>query len=419
MEHRAAGVLHSLASDLPSDEYVQPLSLRLHRGEASNIVENQARLRALGVRQVHVVVSDTHGYSAPWPGDNNSFAKWDSVIDEVVEKVRGVEHVAFDIWNEPNGGPLPVMTEFWKPSKSQFFDTWRHGVRRLRSLVPNATIVGPSSNNLAGGALGMLLAPWGEQWMHEFLTFAHENDVMPDVVSWHSLLPSFLEPDNGFAVTEEAARLRSWMEASGIPARPFSLNEYTPEDAKLKPATHVGYIAAIEGSGFESAALSCWQDDQTCGSEFASNCFSGTLDGLLSCPDRRPRAAWWIYAAYGGMSGTKVKVDRSHVADAFAVKNMSGARILVGFHPRSIFPPSMISISVTGVPREFLIGSTVFVAVRKISGTIWAPHGEPELVFAESVRVSDGEFILPLDAESQDAFIIDIPRGSNTAGSLL
>jgi len=416
-EHRAAGILHSLTSDLPMDDYVQPLSLRLHRGNADNIAENQARLRALGIRHVHVVVSDTYGYGAPWPGDDNSFVKWDQVIDEVVEKVRGVDNIAFDIWNEPNGGPVPVMTEFWKPSKTQFFDTWRHGVRRLRSLVPNATVVGPSSNTLAGG---WFLGPWGEQWMHDFLTFAHENDVMPDVVSWHALLPSNIESRHGFVLIEEAAKLRAWMEANAIPSRPFSLNEYTPEDAKLKPGTHVGYISAIESVGFQSAALTCWKDDQACGSEFASNCWSGTLDGMLSCPDRRPRATWWLYAAYGGMTGTKVRVDRTDAADAFAVKSTSGARMLVGFHPQSLFfPPSKIFISVTGVPREFLAGSTVFVAVRKISGTTWSPHGEPELAFADRVRVRNGEFILSLNAKSQDVFIVDIPHGSNTTFSLV
>jgi len=405
LAHRAAGVLHSLSAEMPDDSFVAPLKLQLFRGNAEEIVESAARLHALGVQQVQVVVSDTYGYDGPWPGDDGSYSKWDQVIDEVVAKVAGVDGIAFDIWNEPNGGIVPQMKDFWKPSKQQFFETWEHGVRRLRTLVPNATIVGPSSNNIGDG---LIFGRWGQQWMHDFLIFAHENDVMPDVVSWHELLPSSIEPRHGHILMDETQKLRSWMAENNIPSRPLSINEYTPQDANTKPGTTAGFIAALERSEVASAAHSCWDDDQSCGDDFASNCWSGTLDGLLSCPSRTPRATWWVYAAYGNMTGTKVTFDRnSNIGDGIAVLDGSAARILVGTYASR---HKSILMSVTSIPEEMQLSSSVFVTIRRISGTDWNPLSEPDVVLAQVMDVASGELILSLDAQPEDAFTIEVTQ---------
>lgn len=289
----------------------------------------------------------------------------------------------------------------------QFFNAWKHGVNYLRGKVPNATIVGPSPSTIAGGFLFYL---WGEKWMHDFLIFAHKNNVMPDIVSWHALLPNYFEPRHGHIHVLEAQKLRAWMAKEGVPSRPFSVNEYGPPTDITNPGTTVGFMAALERIGVDSATHACWKDDPSCGSEFTSNCWSGTLTGLLSCPSRQPRAVWWVYAAYGGMTGMKVNVARNaDVADAIATLDSSVAHVLVGTYARK---NRRISISMTGIPQQLQSGSEVFVTIRRIYGTTWAPLKDPEVALSQHMAVVNNSLTLSLDANHEDAFIAEILKPS-------
>jgi len=353
---------------------------------------------------VQVVVSDSYGYDGPWPGDHDNYDKLDQVIDEVVSKVAGLDNIAFDIWNEPNGlpvGGLGVLPEFWKASKQQFFHTWEHAVQRIKSKLPNAVIVGPSPNNIAGG---LLFSSTGEKWMYDFLKFAHSHNVMPDVVSWHELLPPPLETRHGLVAEINANKLRSWMQSNGVPSRPFSINEYTAENEDLLPGTTVGYMAAIERSGVESAAHTCWNDDG------GSNCWTGTLDGLLSYPSRQPRATWWVYEAYAKMAGTKGSIDRNtEVADAVASADASAARVLLGTYDSK---HRDISVSLHGIPEDLQTGSQVMATAYRIYGTDKSEFSKPQEVFSREMPVSQGQLTVSLNASPEDAFVIEITQPS-------
>ena len=71
----------------PPQSLLAPLALKSYRGRPKFVVDpqtgNYARLKALGVRHIQVVLSDRIGYppfAAYWPGDDGKFSLLDTAV---------------------------------------------------------------------------------------------------------------------------------------------------------------------------------------------------------------------------------------------------------------------------------------------------------------------------------------------------
>ena len=78
--------------------------------------------------------------------------------------------VQWDIWNEPN------ITLFWNRPQAQYFELWRRTYQRIRAAFPSHLIVGPSC----------ACVPSTGGWWTQYLDFVSANNVVPDIISWHS-----------------------------------------------------------------------------------------------------------------------------------------------------------------------------------------------------------------------------------------
>jgi hypothetical protein len=302
---RASGFLHGISAAAPQDHMVWPLKPRLFRFDAKVAlnVELYRRLSGYGAA-VQVIMSHAFNYpseSEAWPGDGGDWTAWENLVERLVLDARSKGmHVLWDIWNEADD------QTFWKRSQMQFFETWRRAAAKIRSLDPDVVIVGPSTG------LG--------QYLNEFLLYARDKNVLPDVVSWHELWPGNLEHDH-------VGTVRRFMAANGIADRPVSINEFQQAAERHRPGFVVAWLSHLEEEHADSAAYACWDDPAD-----YSDCSEATLDGLLTI-DGKPRAGWFAHKGYADITGMLVKVSRfgSKIAGVAGVDPVRrSAQVLLG-----------------------------------------------------------------------------------------
>jgi len=235
-----------------------------------------------------------------FPGDNNNWTDYDNFLTRLINDVRAAGiTVQWDIWNEPN------ITLFWNRPQAQYFELWRRSFQRIRAAFPNQLIVGPSCACVPSTT---------HAFWNQYLDYIRANNVVPDIISWHSL------PGDPVA---NVAAANATLDPRGIPhPRPYQINEYGAPDEQ-NPADGAWYIARLERAGADGLRAN-WA---------GGNILHDMLGNLLlrnSAGLHVPKGEWWAYRFYGSQTGQIAAVTPSANYDAFAAKANGSARILVG-----------------------------------------------------------------------------------------
>ncbi|GII81709.1 beta-xylosidase [Sphaerisporangium rufum] len=260
------------------------------------------RTRSLGGEFVLLVhdLWGADGYSiSRFPGDNGNWTDYDNFLTRLIDDVRATgAPVQWDLWNEPN------ITLFWNRPQSQYFELWKRTYQRVRAAFPNQLIVGPSC----------ACTPSTGGWWTQYLDYVKANNVVPDIISWHSL-PG--DPVSNVATAD------STLNSRGIPhPRPYQINEYGASNEQ-NPADGAWYIARLERAGADGLRAN-WA---------GGNNLHNDLGNLLthnSAGQYQPKGEWWAYRFYGSQTGQIAAVTPSANYDAFATKDAGTAKILVG-----------------------------------------------------------------------------------------
>ncbi|MCK2220410.1 RICIN domain-containing protein [Actinomadura sp. ATCC 31491] len=260
------------------------------------------RTRSLGGEFVLLVhdLWGADGYPiSRFPGDNGDWTDYDNFLTRLIGDVRATgAPVQWDLWNEPN------ITLFWNRPQSQYFELWRRTYQRVRAAFPSHLIVGPSC----------ACVPSTGGWWTQYLDYVKANNVVPDIVSWHSL--------PGDPVADVAAANAS-LGPRGIPhPRPYQINEYGAA-GEQNPADGAWYIARLERAGADGLRAN-WAGGGNLHNDLA-NLLTRDSSGQY-----RPKGEWWAYRFYGSQTGQIVSVTPSSSYDAFATKASGVAKILVG-----------------------------------------------------------------------------------------
>ena len=130
----ANGLIHALTNTDPPQSLLAPLALKSYRGRPNFVVDpqtgNYARLKALGVRHVQIVLSDHIGYppaAGHWPGDDGNFSLLDTAIEELMNATVNMQDIRsrLDTVNEITGTLKdirrpPAFLHFFRISKFDF-----------------------------------------------------------------------------------------------------------------------------------------------------------------------------------------------------------------------------------------------------------------------------------------------------------
>ena len=235
-----------------------------------------------------------------FPGDGGDWTDYNNFLTRLFADVRatGVP-VEWDIWNEPN------ISLFWNRPQSQYLELWRRTYQRIRSELPGTAIVGPSC---------ACVPSTGYAWWNQFLDYVKANDVVPDIVSWHSL------PGDPVANVSAAD---TTLGSRGIPhTRPYQINEYGAPDEQ-NPGDGSWYITRLERAGADGLRAN-WAGGGNLHNDLANLLVRNSAGQYL------PKGEWWVYRFYASQTGTAVASTPSGGYDAYATKTSGSAKVLVG-----------------------------------------------------------------------------------------
>jgi hypothetical protein len=337
------------------------------------------RTNALGGKFV-LLVHDLWGADgAPisrFPGDNGDWTDYDNFLTRLFNDVRatGVP-VEWDLWNEPN------ITLFWNRPQSQYFELWRRTYQRVRAAFPTHLIVGPSCACVPS----ITHAFW-----NQYLDFVRANDVVPDIISWHSL------PGDPVA---NVAAANATLDPRGIPhPRPYQINEYAAPDQQ-NPSGGAWYISRLERAGADGLRAN-WAGGQNLHNDLASL--------LIRAPSGQyqPGGEWWAYRFYGQQTGQITSVTPSASYDAFATKDTGVAKVLIGGNTTGNIEVNLQRLDATsGLVQEGQVRMVVQQIPYNDGGAVQGPITIRDSVVALSENATT--VLLP-HANARDAFTITL-----------
>jgi hypothetical protein len=328
-----------------------------------------------------LLLSDLYGADTTQPGDtvypcaNGNCANWTSFIQDVVAAVQAAGvNVNYDIWNEPDNA------SFWAPgyAGTQYFQMWDSAVDEIRSLVPSASIVGPSVSN------------FNNNYITEFLSGAQAAGTVPTYLNWH------------FSGTPgaDAATVNGDLAADGITGVKLSMNEYlnaSDEDAGYE----AWYLAQLATSGISYADHAIWDD---C-------CNVGSLDQTLvqnSSGSYVPTGQWWVYKDYADVTGRLASVADGSSTDAVAAEDSSRqiATVLLGDDAGNTGTITLNLGGLSAIPWAFS-GNGANVVVQRIPDQ--NPLAAPIVVSSQVLAPGTASLSLPIDwAAVNDAYFVTI-----------
>lgn len=253
-------------------------------------------------------------------GPNVNWQSWTNWVIQKVTPLKG-KNIHWEIFNEPDNELIS------KIGVDNFYKAWEMAYKQIRQIDPGSYIVGPSFN-LDTKRIGY----W--DGIKNFLTYAKNNNVLPDVLSYHEGNPDKL--------VEHYNNIKSWMINSNINIKRISISEYLNNynDPKFgdnqnyksyqKPGIIIHNLVEIAKTDVESAGKTCWWQDIN--SYINNECSNNTISGLLSEKTKEPRNKWFLYNYYSQMQGNKLIVTEkgSSQIKALATKKDNQMEVLIG-----------------------------------------------------------------------------------------
>jgi hypothetical protein len=217
------------------------------------------RLTSLGMRQQYILDAFhtgvgacewnsfnkvPHQCSLPGGPSDPDFEQWKYTVVAAANeaKRRGLTDVGFDVWNEPNGDDkLNCMATDKCPFDAnmtviRFFALWDVAYKTVKSILPDARLIGPSLADGGPGIFGWTTSVF--PWVQEFLQHTHAAGTMPDVLSWHVTMVAA----NATLLIDHHTELAEWCTAHSIPLPKIGHNEVMGPTETLDAAANVAYL---------------------------------------------------------------------------------------------------------------------------------------------------------------------------------
>jgi hypothetical protein len=371
IKHGATGFLYGLGKDsVPSVNVLAPLKpqvaaqkpeggLQHPNGDALNVANTY---KAAGGKEIEIYLQDAY---QNWPYEMLGLEDYSSKVMQAVRQVMKSPHrdlFSYVPFNEPD--------QIWynKHDKKQaFFDDWNSLYCEIRSIHPSARIVGPN------------FAAYDSDYYRDFLSFAQDNDCLPDVISWHELSDDFFP--NWYNHYDDYRRIE---ESLGIASREICINEYCRNSGDLgTPGRLIQWIVRLENSKVD-ACLAYWTD-------------AGSLNNLVTRDNyNKATGAWWLYRCYGSMSGNTVKTlppnPNAEGLQGLACldRTKMQARILLGGCTGNV------QTIVTGFDTAPYFQDQVNVAVWAIESTGLEPSSGPMLITEKNDTVINNQLAIDI-----------------------
>lgn len=334
-----------------------PDGLQHPNGDALRIAP---MFKRAGGRDIQIYMQDIY---QQWPYENLGLADYLTKVETQVRRVVADPYRSSYVYvpfNEPDG-------IWYQNNLSGLLADWKTVYQRIRSLDPGARIAGPN------------FATYRSADLRAFLTFARDNDVVPQVMAWHELGDDFYT-----SWQEHYDDYRAMEESLGISTLPITINEYGRSSGDLGvPGNLVQFVAKFENSKVDGC-LAYWTT-------------AGGLNDLVT-QNNQATGAWWLYQWYGDLTGNTVAVTPPSPGGslqglgAVDASKKQARIILGGNNPASGSYDT--NVQVKGIPSY--LGSTVRATVWGVDGSGLNPSTGPYVLSEGDFTASDGQVTIPL-----------------------
>ncbi|MEU8656163.1 LamG-like jellyroll fold domain-containing protein [Actinoplanes philippinensis] len=398
----ASGTLYGLYGDgVPTNNLIEGMRLRTVSTKAqdgpqhpgADALEVVKPLADSTGGDTYIYMTDIHrGFPYQWPGSTpeEKLATFKDRIAKQVDQVLTLapeyqDNVVFVPFNEPEGnmfgtGEWSYDGVSWLSDPADYFRAWDDVYALIKRKMPAARIAGPNTSILFDQVKG-------------FLTHTVAKGTVPDVITWHELS----HPE---AVRASVAKYREWEKTIVGRELPININEYAFNYHTSVPGQMIQWISAIEESKVD-ADIAYWN-----------------IDGNLSdsaVQANRGNGQWWLYNAYGSMTGDTVQVTPPYPGRNYSLQGVASldrqkkqARALFGGATSAGY------VRFDNVPKSF--GTTVHAWIREIPWTGQVGDSAPPRLLAEKeLKVAGGSVAVEFDRLLESsAYEIVLGPGSRT-----
>jgi hypothetical protein len=245
-----------------------------------------APLRPLSIDRIPTLVTlgESVKFDGRFPGDKKDWTKWDQGVEKLVRQNKAAaKPVEYEIWNEPD------RAANFKGSQADFFSIWVHTARLIRSIDPEAPLVGPS------------ISKHDHPWTQEFLKIGKEFDVPTTIVCWHENTPKPDLPGHINGVGEAF-----WQD--GTDRASIRILPSNGMDRQYNPADPILFLAPLQQAYRETRFRGI---DERLGIKLHH----------LFARDGAPRSLYYAYSSYAALitrGGRAAKVSSSKTVDGLA-----------------------------------------------------------------------------------------------------
>ncbi|MFC5909210.1 RICIN domain-containing protein [Streptacidiphilus monticola] len=408
--YRASGTIYGMTPDgsLPQDHFYKDIKWHFMRaggaqlnsgGYATSLADYQTRWNATLAQYKRTVAlggtfvllpHDLWGADGTtnqaFPGDNGDWTQFDDFVTQLVNDVKanGMT-VEWDLWNEPDG------SGFWPRSQTQYLQMWSRFYARVRAAFPGQLIVGPSSASQPNST---------NSWWTTYLGYVKDNNVAPDIYSWHD------EP--GDPVTD-VGRANSTLAAAGLTnTRPYQINEYATLSMQ-SPGGGAWFIGRLERAGADGLRGN-WASGTGLHDKEA-NLLTKTGNQYL------PLGEWFLYRSYGSQTGNIVNLVPGSGTDGLATKDNTArnAKILLGSNGNT----GTVTVNLTGLNTTSVVeNGQVRAVVQRIPYNNGAAVTGPTTVSDTTLTVSNNAASVSLPwTNAKDGYTVTLLPPSNTTVS--
>jgi hypothetical protein len=359
-----------------------PDGLQHPNGDALKIAP---MFKRAGGRDIQIYLQDVY---KQWPYENLGIADYLAKVDTMTRKVVADPYRSSYVYvpfNEPD--------QIWYSGNlSGLLADWKSVFQKIRSIDSTARIAGPNFSNYRSADL------------RTFLTYARDNGVLPDVMTWHELGNDFYT-----SWQDHYNDYRSIESSLGISARPITINEYGRSSGDLGvPGNLVQFVAKFEASKVDGC-LAYWTT-------------AGGLNDLVT-HNNQATGAWWLYKWYGELSGNTVAVTPPSAGGSLqglAALDSAKKQARVIFGGNSVATGTYdTNVVVKGLGSASYLGSTVHATVWGVDTSGLNASSGPYVVKEGDFTVGSGQVTVPLTGlKGQSAYqIIVTPNTDLSAAS--
>jgi hypothetical protein len=307
------------------------------------------------------ILTNIQDYYADWSYNGGKrptdFDTYLDIVETVVTSIRDEsehpEKYVFVPFNEPDGGNWYAD---WSAMKNTFLADWKAVYQKIKEIYPEAKIAGMGDSS------------WHRDRTRDIMTFARDNDVLPDMFTWHELGISNLA-----TFRSHFAEYRQIEQDLGIAPRPINITEYAMRRDMSVPGQLVQWLAMFEDAKVD-AETAYWT-------------MAGNLNDNMA-KNNEANGAWWLLKWYGDITGDTVKLTPPSLNVADTVQGIAAldaekkqATVVFGGGSQDV------SLNLGGLDAA-VFGDTVDIQVRQAR---WSgQEGEaltPPIVLAQRVAL--------------------------------